>query len=39
MSITGFLLWSRLHGSRLLAGGIVATSAVLATASIWPFLG
>jgi uncharacterized protein len=39
MSITGFLLWSRLHGSRLLAGGIVGTSVALATASIWPFLG
>jgi uncharacterized protein len=39
MSITGFLLWSRLHGSRLLAGGIVMTSVALATASIWPFIG
>lgn len=30
MSLTGFLLWSRLHGSRLVGGGIVIASLVLA---------
>ena len=39
MSLTGFLLWTRLHGSRLLAGGIVSVSVGLATAAVWPFLG
>lgn len=38
MALTGFLLWSRLHGSRLLAGGIVAGSLVLAAAGVAPFL-
>ena len=38
MSLTGFLLWSRLHGGRLLAGGIVAVSLGLAAAGIVPFL-
>lgn len=38
MSLTGFLLWTRLHGTRLLAGGIAATSLGLAVAGLWPFL-
>ncbi|WP_419815288.1 PepSY-associated TM helix domain-containing protein [Glacieibacterium sp.] len=38
MSITGFLLWSRLHGGRLLAGGIVVASFVVASSAIWPFI-
>lgn len=37
MSLTGFLLWSRLHGPRLLAGGIVLTSLSVAAAAVWPF--
>tara|TARA_R110000782_G_scaffold78293_3_gene156013 strand:+ start:220077 stop:220784 length:708 start_codon:yes stop_codon:yes gene_type:complete len=36
MSITGFLLWTRLHGTRLLAGGIMSASIALAMASLWP---
>ena len=36
MSITGFLLWTRLHGTRLLAGGILAASVVVATGAVWP---
>lgn len=38
MALTGFLLWSRLHGGRLLAGGIVAASLALAVAGVAPFL-
>ncbi|GGC08142.1 hypothetical protein GCM10011494_28470 [Novosphingobium endophyticum] len=38
MSLTGFLLWTRLHGGRLLAGGIVTASLVLAVAAVWPHL-
>jgi len=38
MSLTGFLLWSRLHGSRLLAGGIVLASLSLALSAAVPFL-
>lgn len=38
MSLTGFLLWTRLHGSRLLAGAIVGTSLALALAAILPAL-
>ncbi|CAN5382303.1 PepSY-associated TM helix domain-containing protein [soil metagenome] len=38
MSLTGFLLWTRLHGSRLLAGVIVGTSLVLALGAIVPAL-
>jgi hypothetical protein len=30
MSLTGFLLWSRMHGSRLLAGGLVGGSLIWA---------
>ncbi len=38
MSLTGFLLWTRLHGSRLLAGGIAAGSLSWAVVASWPFL-
>lgn len=38
MSITGFLLWTRLHGTRLLAGAIMAGSLAVATTALWPFL-
>lgn len=38
MSLTGFLLWTRLHGGRLLAGGIVVASLGLAASAIGPFL-
>ena len=38
MSLTGFLLWTRLHGGRLLAGGIVTASLVLAVTAVWPHL-
>ena len=38
MSITGFLLWTRLLGSRLVAGGIAGVSLALAVAAIWPNL-
>lgn len=38
MSLTGFLLWSRLHGTRLLAGGIVLASLTLALSAVAPRL-
>lgn len=38
MALTGFLLWSRLHGGRLLAGGLLLGSAALATWAVWPHL-
>lgn len=38
MSLTGFLLWTRLHGTRLLAGGIVTASLGLAVTAVWPHL-
>lgn len=38
MSLTGFLLWTRLHGTRLLAGGIVIASTGAAMAALWPSL-
>jgi uncharacterized protein len=38
MSLTGFLLWTRLHGSRLLAGGLVGTSLGLALWAVLPNL-
>ncbi len=38
MSLTGFLLWTRLHGSRLLAGGIAGASLAWALIAIGPFL-
>lgn len=36
MSLTGFLLWTRMHGTRLLAGGIGLGSLVVAVAAVWP---
>lgn len=36
MAITGFLLWSRLHGGRLLAGSLLLASASVATWALWP---
>lgn len=38
MAITGFLLWSRLHGGRLLAGSLLLGSAAFATWAVWPAL-
>lgn len=38
MAITGFLLWSRLHGGRLLAGSLLIGSTALGTWALWPFL-
>ena len=38
MSITGFLLWTRLHGSRLLAGAIVGGSLAVSVTALWPFM-
>lgn len=38
MSVTGFLLWTRMHGTRLLAGGIGLGSLALAVATVWPSL-
>lgn len=38
MSLTGFLLWTRLHGTRLLAGGIVLVSLGLALSAVLPAL-
>jgi uncharacterized protein len=38
MSLTGFLLWSRFHGTRLVAGGIVIASLGLGIFAIWPFM-
>jgi uncharacterized protein len=37
MSLTGFLLWTRLHGSRLLAGAIGGGALVWALAAAVPF--
>ncbi len=39
MSLTGFLLWSRMHGTRLLAGGLVAGSLVWAFAAASTAMG
>lgn len=36
MALTGALLWSRLHGPRLAAVGIVGASLVLAVFAAWP---
>lgn len=36
MSLTGALLWSRLHGPRLAAVGIVTVSLLLAVFAAWP---
>jgi uncharacterized protein len=38
MSLTGFLLWTRLHGPRLLAGGLVGGSLALAAWAVLPNL-
>ena len=38
MTISGFLLWSRLHGPRLLAGGIILSSAGMAFLSVGGYL-
>ncbi len=38
MSLTGFLLWTRLHGSRLLAGGLAGTSLGIAIWAVFPNL-
>ena len=38
MAITGFLLWSRLHGGRLLAGSLLLGSAAVGTWAVWPAL-
>ena len=38
MSLTGFLLWSRLHGSRLLGGGLLIGSVLAGTIAIWPYM-
>jgi uncharacterized protein len=39
MTLTGFLLWTRLHGSRLLAGGIAGGALMWALLAMGPFLG
>lgn len=39
MALTGFLLWSRLHGPRLLAGALVGGSLVWALAAAVPAFG
>lgn len=38
MSLTGFILWTRLHGTRLVASGIVLTSLGLGIAALWPHM-
>lgn len=38
MSLTGFLLWSRLHGSRLLGGGLLIGSVIVGTVAAWPYM-
>ncbi|WP_337847894.1 PepSY-associated TM helix domain-containing protein [Sphingomonas sp.] len=38
MSITGFLLWSRMHGPRLAGGGIALGSVIAGTIAVWPYL-
>jgi hypothetical protein len=35
MSLTGVLLWSRLHGPRLAAIGLMTASVMLALAAVW----
>lgn len=39
MAVTGFLLWSRLHGTRLLAGVLVGGSLCWAIAAAFPVMG
>ncbi len=38
MALTGILLWTRLHGTRLLAAGIIGACAAFATTAVWPFM-
>jgi hypothetical protein len=38
MALSGFLLWSRLHGPRLLAVGVVFASVALAVTTSWSWL-
>jgi uncharacterized protein len=38
MSVTGFLLWSRFHGTRLIAGGIIVASLTCGVVAVWPFI-
>jgi hypothetical protein len=38
MSLSGILLWSRLHGPRLVAAGLVSAAAVWAWLGSWPHL-
>ena len=38
MSLTGFLLWTRMHGTRLLAGAIIVGSLGFGIAAMWPYL-
>jgi hypothetical protein len=35
LALTGMLLWSRLHGPRLLALGLASGSALLAIVLVW----
>lgn len=39
MALTGFLLWTRLHGSRLLAGGLASGALAWAIAAVYPVMG
>ena len=39
MALTGFLLWTRLHGPRLLAGGLAGGALVWAIAAAYPVMG
>lgn len=38
MVLSGFLLWSNLHGRRLAAGAIVTASGAVAVSVLWPWL-
>jgi uncharacterized protein len=38
MSLTGFLLWTRLHGPRLLASALTLGSLAAAGMAVWPYL-
>jgi hypothetical protein len=39
MALTGFLLWTRLHGSRLLAGALAGGALAWALAAAYPVMG
>jgi hypothetical protein len=39
MALTGFLLWTRLHGPRLLAGGLAGGALAWAVAAAYPVMG